>query len=464
METTSKFSAVQKNSSAARFKRQTLESQPYHLEDVRGVTEEKHSFSGAYNYHQMSSDTAVSSITTYSNPHKNLARHRSIRNARDSVLVKLPRELLKLVSFYLTDPLDLLRFSYTCHELYFLTAPKDWYSLATYTYSRWVVSCGRADERDWKAMVLRDAALGARLGASLPALPTTSPPQTTSSLIVAPVLPSSQPVSGDVTILTTSRSHWSDSTTRLPSSLDEFNRRRPLKVMLSEAQVFETDLETKNSEGPLWVRMGSPNYNIDRETGTVVAASMITRPKSVPSKSVGGDPRPHDHEILFYNLPDLTNPIARCGSEIWEMDKKGTALPWYHPFTRDMMQVAQVVEIKHYPKTIEKGNMRVVIVIAFGQRARPLVNNATDSHILGVWLMLKVIEVWVPAHPQAVLTKSMMNHFRADPSVDNLTIRSCIRINPLDIVNFESLEPRQNQITMHGRIVKLYSADEPQPK
>jgi hypothetical protein len=128
-----------------------------------------------------------------------------------------------------------------------------------------------------------------------------------------------------------------------------------------------------------------------------------------------------------------------------------------------MMQVAQVVEIKHYPKTVVMGSMRVVIVIAFGQRARPLVNNATDSHILRDWLMLKVIEVWVPAHPQAVLTKSMMNHFRTN-RVDDMTVRKCVRINPDDVINFESLEPRQNQITMHGRIVKLYSANAPSPQ
>ncbi|KAK3843751.1 MAG: hypothetical protein J3R72DRAFT_100868 [Linnemannia gamsii] len=45
-----------------------------------------------------------------------------------------PQDLLKLISFYLTEPLDLLRFSYTCHELYFLTATKDWYSLTTFTF------------------------------------------------------------------------------------------------------------------------------------------------------------------------------------------------------------------------------------------------------------------------------------------------------------------------------------------
>ncbi|KAG0368914.1 hypothetical protein BGX24_002656 [Mortierella sp. AD032] len=112
-----------------------------------------------------------------------------------------------------------------------------------------------------------------------------------------------------------------------------------------------------------------------------------------------------------------------------------------------MMQVAQMVEIKHYTKTIEKGNIRVVIVIAFGPRADPPVNNPTDFYSLGEWLMLKVIE-----------------DFRYGPNVDEMALRSCDHINPDDIVYFESLEPRQSQITMHGRIAKLYSMDRPQPK
>ncbi|KAF9905220.1 hypothetical protein EC991_001923 [Linnemannia zychae] len=392
------------------------------------------------------------------------ARQLNKHNAERSLLISLPPELLKNISYYLTNPLDLLRFSYACHELFYLTAPADWFSLATYTYSKWIKSCGRADERDWKEMVLKDAALGARLGAVLPALPTTSPPPQTSSVTTARSTPSALPPTPTAPIADVTSTSIVSASPRPKPQCPESKSIVPLQVKLSEAQVFKTDEETRNAEGAPWVRMGSPNYNIDRETRTVIAASMITRPKSVSASNSagGGDTRPHEHEILFYNLPDLTNPIARCGSEVWEKDKANTSLPWYHPFTRDMMQVAQVVEIKHYPKTVVLGNMRVVIVIAFGQRARPLVNNTPDSHILGVWLMLKVIEVWVPAHPQATLTKSMMNHFCADPSVDVKTVKKCLRINPEDVVNFESLEPRQNQITMHGRIVKLYSADTPQ--
>ncbi|KAG0285564.1 hypothetical protein BGZ96_010197 [Linnemannia gamsii] len=444
----------------------------------------------------MSGNTADSPIpSNRSEPLHKLARQLTVHNSKTSRLVSLPPELLKLVSFYLTDPLDLLRFSYTCHELFFLTAPADWYSLATYTYTNWVVSCGGAKDRDWKTMVLKDASLGIRLGYSLPPLSTPSSPATSTSLTVAtPPLPSALPplsskprfafntTSADVTESISSspspslgplRSQWfhwatNPSSPRQPSSLDESDRRRPLRVKLSEGQFFETDKETRDAVGPQWVRMGSPIYNIDRDSHTAIAASMITRPKSVPSKISGGDPRPHDHEILFYNLPDLTNPIARCGSDVWEKDKKGgsqagpQAQPWYHPFTRDMMQVAQVVEIKHYPDDID-GGMRVVVVIAFGQRARPWVNNATDSHILGVWLMLKVIEIRVPVTHMTPLSNWMMNHFRAPPGLEPKMVRECIRIDPLRVVRYESLEPRQHQITMHGRIVKLYSAYEPLP-
>ncbi|KAF9121413.1 hypothetical protein BGW39_010561 [Mortierella sp. 14UC] len=80
------------------------------------------------------------------------------------------------------------------------------------------------------------------------------------------------------------------------------------------------------------------------------------------------------------------------------------------------MQVVQVVEIKHYRETIIMGDMHV--------------------------LMAKVIEVLVPAYPWTVFTMSMMDRFQAEPSVDDITVRNCVRINPDDVVNYESLGPR----------------------
>ncbi|KAK5801585.1 hypothetical protein F5H01DRAFT_372119 [Linnemannia elongata] len=344
--------------------------------------------------------------------------------AYSTVSELLPAEGERVLSLYLTDPLDLLRFSYTCHALFSLITPADWYSLATYTYPSLVQSFGDPKARDWKTMVLKDAALRVRLGATIP-------------------LPDAFATSATVI-------------RRLEMvAMDEFDRHRPLRVELSEAQFFKTDRETQDTPGTPWVRMGSPIYNIDRDSQTAIAASMITRPKSVPPKRNGGDPRPHDHEILFYNLPDLTNPIARCGSDVWEKNKTtGTqALP---------DEVAQVVAIKHYPEDTV-GGMRVIFVIAIGQRARSWVNIIADSHILGNWMMLKVIEVRLPVTPMTRLSSLMMNHFQASPSLELKIARECVRFNPDSVLKYESLEPRQHQITMHGCFVKLYSAFDPRP-
>ncbi|OAQ22722.1 hypothetical protein K457DRAFT_25754 [Linnemannia elongata AG-77] len=235
--------------------------------------------------------------------------------------------------------------SYTCHELFYITAPADWYSLATYTYTNWVQSCGGPKARDWKTMVLKDAALGVRLGATLPLPDVIS--STSSSTLTTASSPSTSALSLPIlgtslatrTVVTPSKpsphlpplftDQWvTSASSRLPSSLDDFNRCSLLRVKLSEIQFFETDRETQDTPGASWEK--------DQKTDS-------------------------QHQ------------------------------PWYHPFTCDQMQVAQVVEIKHYPENTI-GGMRVVVVIAFGQRAHPWVNNATASHLPGVWLMPKVIE------------------------------------------------------------------------
>ncbi|KAG0372349.1 hypothetical protein BGX24_000375 [Mortierella sp. AD032] len=72
--------------------------------------------------------------------------------------------------------------------------------------------------------------------------------------------------------------------------------------------------------------MNSSNYKADRETRAAAAASMITCPKSVSIKSVDGDPRSHEHEMLLYNL-DFANflldvdsrPCGSCVREGWEV-------------------------------------------------------------------------------------------------------------------------------------------------
>ncbi|KAG0381111.1 hypothetical protein BGX24_009940 [Mortierella sp. AD032] len=117
-----------------------------------------------------------------------------------------------------------------------------------------------------------------------------------SSLTVAPGLPISQPLVSEFDDFTSFSS--------LPVIPMIRPYHSPPAITSSRGQAFggpgvRDRLRDQKCQGAQWVRMGSPNYNTARETRTVVAASMIICPKSVSSKSVGSDPRPHDHEILF---------------------------------------------------------------------------------------------------------------------------------------------------------------------
>lgn len=181
---------------------------------------------------------------------------------QNSRLLSLPPRLLKLVISYLTDPLDLLRFSYTCHELFFLTALADWYSLVTYTYTNWVVSCGDTKDRDWKTMVLKDAALGVRPGSILPSLRTTSSPTTSTSWAVTSTALSSarSPVISKQTIASTA-----------PADVTECTSSHPSK--------------NRDAVDSQWIRMGTPIQSIFQDSHTSINSSMITHPKSVPSQS-----------------------------------------------------------------------------------------------------------------------------------------------------------------------------------
>ncbi|KAG0284634.1 hypothetical protein BGZ96_011022 [Linnemannia gamsii] len=58
------------------------------------------------------------------------------------------------------------------------------------------------------------------------------------------------------------------------------------------------------------------------------------------------------------------------------------------------------------------GGKRVAVLFALEQRTCPWVNNATDSHILGVWLMLKVIE----GHPWLTHGRIVKYYSALEPS------------------------------------------------
>ncbi|KAF9901975.1 hypothetical protein EC991_005437 [Linnemannia zychae] len=125
----------------------------------------------------------------------------------------------------------------------------------------------------------------------------------------------------------------------------------PLLVTLSAVQVFKTGEEAQNAECSVGTHGRGTAVTTERPALSI-AASMS---KSVLSKSASsGNTRPHEHEILFYNLPDLTTSTVRCGDETKKKDKTNTAS---HPCY--MVQLAQAVEIMHYPWTVVLGNMNI---------------------------------------------------------------------------------------------------------
>lgn len=66
--------------------------------------------------------TACPFVSRSGHLHNLTERQLFIRNSKNPLLVFLPLLLCKLASLYLTDPLDLLRFSYTCSKLLSITA------------------------------------------------------------------------------------------------------------------------------------------------------------------------------------------------------------------------------------------------------------------------------------------------------------------------------------------------------
>lgn len=358
------------------------------------------------------------------------------RNSVFSPLLILPPELLKIIISYLHSPLDLLGFSFTCYELFYFTTSTDWFLMANTTFKTWIQSCGGADDQDWKNILLRDTALRLRLQQHLPS-PSNYYPYSSSAFL-----------SG-----TLSFTPLQNTTINIPS-------RRSLQILLYESQHFPQNLD---SEPYTWSHTVSPTYSFDTKSNTAITASMITRP--VNPKNFGIDPRPHEHRILFYSLPDLSKPIAICDRHIWEQDytANSTVFPWHHPFTRDMMQVAQVVAIKHFPEHVKRGKFRLIVVIAFGQRSRPILRQTNLSHALSIWLLLKVIELWIPVQPFAPVDRMLVNHFQRTTPLHPHQVKPCHVIDLSDITNIESIEPRQRQITMRGYFVKLFTAEGPRP-
>ncbi|KAF9940598.1 hypothetical protein BGZ67_007236 [Mortierella alpina] len=364
---------------------------------------------------------------------------RRILNTQQSTLLQSPIELLKLIMAYLIDPVDLHHFTHACSLLLRLVDSRDWFHLYQFHYPTWAADCHMDEEPDeptgasnWMRILLKDSFLRRRLTA------------------------------GSAASLTLEGTP----TAAAASTADDGH----FRVQLDEAYAFPSDPATTANE---WRRIGSPVYHIDEASNTTIAASMLARfgrATPCPDSSVGEASGLGDRQILLYNLPDLTNPLAVCGSEFWTGDRDNGDR-WYAPFEEGLLQVVQVVDIKHYPETVLDNQMRVVVVLAFGENAGPLTQDANEMQILDVWRLVKIIEMWIPTVPTGtpIASTSLLASFGTGPGPSSrlqagsaafLPTPSCVRPR---MGRVETLVTSINDNLIRGRISKLYTANVQRP-
>ncbi|KAF9188229.1 hypothetical protein BGZ50_001468 [Haplosporangium sp. Z 11] len=362
-------------------------------------------------------------------------------NLKYTYLLKCPPEVLRHIFTFLTDPLDLLHFTHASSLLLEQCTSMNWFALFQFHQPSWGLGCKIEDEEDWKAIVLKDCSLKRRL--------------------TAPRHAPSENAAGTEASITNNQ---------------QSNTSARLRIPLVSAQNFPSD--TATAEGD-FRRIASPIYNIDSASNTTIAASMVTRSRARPTTTTEtATPTPipleegdTDRQILLYLLPDLTNPLAKCGSEFWTAPGHNSSVSWHHPIPAELTQIAQIIDVKHYPISASQPNareMRVVIVMAFGENAAPLTQDGNELQILDIWRLIRVIEVWIPmiSFGTQDASQSLVESFGLTSSSSvgsgawvNHTPVTCARPR-MGRVETIILSPN-NENAIRGRMVKLYSAPMP---
>ncbi|KAI1315293.1 hypothetical protein EDD11_001025 [Mortierella claussenii] len=374
-------------------------------------------------------------------------RERQLRNQAVSKLLQCPPEILKLIIAFVRCPLDLKHLTHVCTVFLRITVSRDWFAAYCRLYPSWSKGCHLEDEPDrkdgsssWKRIVIKDTSLCRRLAAPLPALTPDSDPSSAmdiDTITTQTHTPAEAPAS-----IVSQRHHAATNDARL-------------RILLSEAQVFHSDPITTAAQ---WRRTASPVYHIDYPSNSIIAASMLVRP------TVGNESSQNDRQLLFYSLPDLTNPIAACGSDFWTADM-GFGQSWHHDLPPQQVVVAQVVDIRHYPETIVNGEMRVVVVVAFGENTRPNAQQGgEDTFVLDIWRLIKVVEIWIPsivatttAYPAATFANKDANPWFSYTPGSSTTPKV---VQPRK-GRVETIYPSRNENVLRGRISKLYTATVP---
>ncbi|KAF9381369.1 hypothetical protein BGX21_002117 [Mortierella sp. AD011] len=422
------------------------------------------------------------------------------RNLEHSTLLKCPPEILKCITGHLSA-LDLFRLTHTCRTFHHLTVPRDWFGIYCRRYPSWSKECCLDDELDynnddhendenvstsstsplppppspsssssssWKRITVKDANLCKRLAAPPPPMAIEANRLSLSSeqSLLSTAEQSSMDIdqefqststgdhttatvgptivvghSGVVTQPTPHQINTEDDSNLDSEQASRLKERRYLRILLGEALHFKPDVASASGN---WRQMGSPVYHIDKRTNSIIAASMLVRP------TVENENWLENRQILLYKLPDLTNPIAICASQLWADE------------TDNGSDVSQLMDIRHYPDTIVDGEMRVVMIIVFGVNARPATQDPNDMEILDVWKLVKAVEIWIPVgSASTVSTTGLLTRRVSNPWIFRPAV-----VPPPSLLQprkgkVEKIEPGRGEAELRGRIAKLYRAEIP---
>ncbi|KAF9995777.1 hypothetical protein BGZ79_010501 [Entomortierella chlamydospora] len=300
-------------------------------------------------------------------------------------LLDLPFELIIMILWRVSNPLDLWSFSQVCTAIRNLIDEKLWQNLYTIQSPIWSshvqINHLAGGVKMWSRMVISDY-----LRRTL---------------------------------------RWVDVSGNLSQAVEG---KKLLRANLGTCQHYrpshmQSAISVSSAESQQWRNVGPPALFTDQSTNTTLAAYMQAR------SCVGRT----DHQIAVYGQSDHNTPITIIPSGFWAHKDADKQLE--PELATENLGPAQLKDMKHFPA--EGGRMRVVFVVAFGERNQmPADADDRDMYIVDVWSLLRIFEVYIPSTTPI------------GSPVGSIPTRGRV----------ETIAPRSRQEVIRIRIVKIYSA------
>ncbi|KAF9996497.1 hypothetical protein BGZ79_009759, partial [Entomortierella chlamydospora] len=177
---------------------------------------------------------------------------------------------------------------------------------------------------------------------------------------------------------------WVEVSGNLPQAVEG---KKLLRANLGTCQHYRPshmhpDISVSSAESQQWRNVGPPALFTDQNTNTTLSAYMQTR--SCMGRT--------DHQITVYEESDYNSPIAIIPSNFWA--DKGADRQLELEISTENLGPARLKDMKHFP--IKDGMMRVVFVVAFGERNQmPADADDQDMYTEDVWSLLRIFEVYI---------------------------------------------------------------------